>query len=245
MTGRVVSVGIGVTLALVAAAIVAGPKLLRHDPDAVGAAAPATAMAALAQPGEQPNAPAVGTPPEVPRKAPELAVQLVSGQQLTGQQVLLSQFRGKVVLIEFVHTTCPHCQHDSEIVEQLYKELGPRGFQPVGVAFNDNATLLVEDFVKMLGLTYPVGVASRDTVLGYLQHSYLEPLYVPQMIFVDRKGIIRAQHGGIGDDFLKDDPEKHQLEQNLRIQIEELLKASAPHKKGQTSSLRVRLPHQA
>jgi len=239
-------VGIGVALALAAAAIVAGPKLLRHEPDSVGAAAaPATAMAAVAQPPQQPNAPVMGTPPEVPRKAPELAVQLVSGQQLTGQQILLSQFRGKVVLIEFLHTTCPHCQHDSAIVEQLYKELGPRGFQPLGVAFNDNATLLVEDFVRMLGLTYPVGVASRDTVLGYLQHSYLEPLYVPQMIFVDRKGIIRAQHGGIGDDFLKDDPEKHLLENHLRDLIEELLQTPVPHKKGHTSSLRVRLPHQA
>src|ERR1700690_4643496 len=107
---------------------------------------------------------------EIPRKAPELAVQMADGQQL-----LLSQFRGKVVMIDFVHTTCPHCQNASAIVEGLYKEYGPRGFQPLGVAFNDNASLLVPEFVRMLGLTYPVGVASRDTVLEYLQHSMAEP----------------------------------------------------------------------
>jgi len=154
---------------------------------------------------------------DVPRKAPELAVELVNGGQ-----VLLSQFRGKVVLIEFVHTTCPHCQHDSLIVEKLYKELGPRGFQPIAAAFNDNAIMLVPDFVKLLGLTYPVGVAPRDTVIEYLQHPSAEPFYVPQMVFVDRKGFIRAQHGGI-DDFLKDD-----IEQHLRDLIEPLLKESAP-----------------
>jgi len=164
---------------------------------------------------------------DVPRKAPELAVQLVSGEQL-----LLSQFRGKIVMIDFVHTTCPHCQNASAIVERLYKEYGPRGFQPLGVAFNDNASLLVPDFVKMLGLSYPVGVASADTVHEYLQHSYAEPLYVPQMVFVDRMGEIRAQHGGPGDDFLKGDIEKH-----IRDQIEALLKGPAPRlrKSGQAS----------
>jgi thiol-disulfide isomerase/thioredoxin len=174
---------------------------------------------------------------EIPRKAPELAVQMTDGQQ-----VLLSQFRGKVVMIDFVHTTCPHCQSASAIVERLYKEYGPRGFQPVGVAFNDNAGLLVPDFVKMLGLTYPVGVASRETVLEYLQHSYAEPLYVPQIVFVDRAGEIRAQHGGINDDFLKGDVEKH-----IREQVEPLLKepAPAPHKKGQASRQRARLPQKS
>jgi thiol-disulfide isomerase/thioredoxin len=174
---------------------------------------------------------------DIPRKAPELAVQLVSGQQL-----LLSQFRGKVLMIDFVHTTCPHCQNASTIVERLYKEYGPNGFQPVGVAFNDNASLLVPDFVKMLGLTYPVGVASNDTVHEYLQHSYAEPLYVPQMVFVDRTGMIRAQHGGIGDDFLRGD-----IEQHIRDQIEALLKepAANQHKKAQASGQHARLPHQS
>jgi peroxiredoxin len=172
---------------------------------------------------------------DVPRKAPELAIQLVNGEQL-----LLSQFRGKVVMIAFVHTTCPHCQHDSAIMERLYQELGPRGFQPLDVAFNDNASMLVPEFVKMLGLTYPVGVAPRDTVMEYLQHSYAEPMYVPQMVFIDRKGVIRAQHGGI-DDFLKTD-----LEKNIREQIETLLKETAPaQKKGQSSRARARLPHQS
>jgi peroxiredoxin len=155
---------------------------------------------------------------EIPRKAPELAVGLVNGQQL-----LLSQFRGKVVLLEFLHTTCSHCQQSSAMIDRLYKELGPRGFQPIGVAFNENATALVPDFVRQLGLTFPVGVAPRDTVIDYLQHSMMQPLFVPQMIFVDRKGVIRAQHGG-EDEFLKN------LEPNVRNEIETLLKEPAPAK---------------
>jgi peroxiredoxin len=148
---------------------------------------------------------------DVPRNAPELAVQMGGGRQL-----LLSQYRGKVVLLEFLHTTCPHCQQSSALIQQLSKEFGPRGFQPVGIAFNDNAAALVPEFVRQLGLTFPVGSAPRDTVIQYLHHPMAKPLYVPQMIFVDRKGVIREQHGG-EDDYLKN------LEPNLRASIETLL----------------------
>ena len=246
MTVRSTSLGIGVAL-LVCAGLLFKICRPRQAAPAQPAAAPiAAGMPTPETPAAAAPAPAAPAPlaltlaslqsGEVPRKAPELAVQLV-----TGEQVLLSQFLGKVVMIDFVHTTCPHCQNASTIVERLYKEYGPRGFQPLGVAFNDNASLLVPDFVKMLGLSYPVGVASRDTVIEYLQHSYAEPLYVPQMVFVDRTGMIRAQHGGVNDDFLKGDVEKH-----LRDQIEPLLNepASSQRKKGQASQRRARLPHQ-
>jgi peroxiredoxin len=147
---------------------------------------------------------------QIPRPAPELTVPLPDGRQIS-----LSQYRGKVVLLAFVHTTCPHCQHDSSIIEQLYKEYGPRGFQPIDVAFNTGAAALVPDFVSQLGLTFPVGTAQQSDVMTYLQYSYAEPLYVPQMVFIDRKGVIRAQHGGM-DDFFKD------VEPNLRSLIESL-----------------------
>lgn len=160
---------------------------------------------------------------EVPRKAPELAIQLP-----TGQHVLLSQFRGKVVLLEFVYTTCPHCQASSTIVERLYKELGPRGFQPLAMAFNPDAEKLVADFTRQLGLTFPVGFGARDTVIEYLQYPMVQPVYVPQMVFVDRKGVVRAQHGG-EDDFFKNQ------EANLRTQIEALLQEPAGKQRSSVS----------
>ena len=165
---------------------------------------------------------------EIPRKAPEIAVQLPDGQQL-----LLSQFKGKVVLLEFLHTTCPHCQQSSMFLERLTKELGPKGFQPIGVAFNDNAAQLVPDFIKQMALTVPVGVPvgpnPREIVLTYLQHSMLKTLYVPQMVFIDRKGVIRAQHGG-DDDFFQN------LEVNVRNQVEALLKEPVPARKARTAA---------
>jgi peroxiredoxin len=156
---------------------------------------------------------------EVPRPAPEFVIKLTSGQQ-----ILISQYRGKVVALEFLATTCPHCQTCSALLERLYKEYGPRGFQPLGVAFNEMAGLLVPDYIKNLQLTFPVGISERDPVLNYLQHPSIMRLMVPQLIFIDRKGIIRAQHGGEAD-FFKDE------EKNMRAAIEALLKEPAAARK--------------
>ncbi len=137
-----------------------------------------------------------------------------------GKQVLLSQLKGKVIALEFLLTTCPHCQNASALLEKMYKEFGPKGFQPVGVAFNDMAVLLVPDYVKQLGLTYPVGVASREEVTTYIQHPLAEMLWVPQLLFIDKNFVIRGQYTGT-DDFFKNE------EANMRNTIQKLLSEPA------------------
>ncbi len=156
---------------------------------------------------------------QVPRPAPEFPIRLVDGHVLS-----LSQFRGKVVALAFVQTTCPHCQHLSVLLNRMYKEYGPRGFQVLGVAFNPMATLLAPDFVKALDLTFPIGVGLHEEVESYLQHPPLEILYVPQLVFIDRQGIIQAQYAG-QDDFFKEPAD----EPNLRHQIEALLGPPGGH----------------
>lgn len=148
---------------------------------------------------------------EVPRPAPELVI-----RQVNKPQLLLSQFRGKVVAVEFLQTTCPHCQDCSALLNKMLQEYGQRGFQPIGIAFNEMATMLVPDYVNQLGLKFPVGVGTREEAISYLQHPVVEMMYVPQLIFIDRKGIIRAQYAGQSDFFKNEEP-------NMRKQIEALL----------------------
>ncbi len=83
----------------------------------------------------------------------------------------MSQYRGKVVALEFIHTTCPHCQAASKEMTKLQEEFGARGLQAIDVAVNPNADLLVENFVKDFKVGFPVGyvsVKSRCTVLWAL-----------------------------------------------------------------------------
>ena len=151
----------------------------------------------------------------VPRPSPEYAVKLT-----TGQQLLLSQYRGKVVALMFVATTCPHCQQTCRLMEKLSREYGPLGFQPLAVAFNDMAMMLLPDFVKQANVTFPIGYDLRDTVFAYLDRSPILKTFVPIQIFIDRNGVIRAQH--LGDDqFLANQ------ERNTRTIIEQLLKEPA------------------
>lgn len=159
-------------------------------------------------------APAFAIPP-VPRPAPEFAVQLPDGSQ-----TLLSSLRGKVVCLMFIHTTCPHCQHATQVMTKLYAEYGPKGFQPVAVAFNTMAKMLVPDFDRNFQISFPVGYAEPDTVMSYLGISMMERSVVPQILWIDRKGVIRSQTPPMGD-------EKLLSETYWREEIETLLKEPA------------------
>jgi hypothetical protein len=110
----------------------------------------------------------------------------------------------------------------------MYKEFGPQGFQPIGAAINDNAQALVPEFIIKLGLTYPVGVTPREMAYDFLGYDPnvpgAGPLLMPQLVFIDRKGVVRAQYPG-DDNFFKEAEET-----NMRNQIEALLKDSGTTK---------------
>jgi peroxiredoxin len=160
---------------------------------------------------------------DVPRRSPEFAINMADGRQ-----ILLSQYRGKVVAMTFILTTCPHCQKTVGILNKLQGEYGPRGLQVLASAIEDMAKMNLPDFIKRFQPAFPTGYSARDSVIEYLQHPAMLQLYVPQMVFIDRQGTIQAQFGG-QDPFFVDDPAKNQSqEKNMRDAIEKLLKEGSP-----------------
>ena len=160
---------------------------------------------------------AFAAPPAVPRQSPEFVISAPGGRQ-----VLLSQYKGKVVALEFLFTTCPHCKHEATLITKLTVELGPKGFQPVGVAINPMAGMLVGDFIRETGASFPVGSSEKEPALDYLGISLMERWVVPQLVLIDRKGMIRYQTPPMG-------AEEVQNEAWLRGKIEELLKEPVAH----------------
>jgi len=154
--------------------------------------------------------------PPTPRKAPELTI-----VEPGGKQTLLSSYKGKVVLLAFIFTTCPHCQATCGTLTKLQGELGTKGFQPLAVAFNDNAGMLVSSFIQTFHPSFPVGYAGRPTVTDYLQldDTGKVPWMVPQIVLIDRKGMIVEQSSPKGTEEL-------QTEDSLRKKITDLLGAS-------------------
>jgi thiol-disulfide isomerase/thioredoxin len=149
---------------------------------------------------------------QVPRPAGEFAITMPNGQI-----TLLSQYAGKVVVLAFIHTTCPHCQHTAGVLSAIQNEYGPRGVQFLAAAFNPDAAQLVPGFIAQFKPTFPVGSAERESVMEYEQASMAKPNYVPVLIFIDRNRVIRAQHTG-GDDFFKDQ------DKSIREMLDTLLK---------------------
>ena len=148
----------------------------------------------------------------VPRPAKELVAVDPAGKQLH-----LSAFKGKVVLIQFLSTTCMHCQAAARMYSKLQTELGPKGFQAFGVAFNEEsqAPEAVRFFAMSNGVTFPVGAAPRDAVLGFLGISVMTPLRVPQIAIVDPKGVVRVQSASLGSPELQDETQVRALILNL------------------------------
>jgi peroxiredoxin len=138
---------------------------------------------------------------------------------------LLSSFKGKVVVMEFLFVKSQHCVRLAQTLNKLNGELGPRGFQAVGIAFDapdprKTGGEYLAALLDSLKLSYPVGYASAGAVDAYLGRSGNELLAIPQLVVIDRAGVIRAVTGSRVDPKLED-------ENSLRALIEGLLKERA------------------
>jgi peroxiredoxin len=143
--------------------------------------------------------PLASAQPPLPRKAPEITI-----VEPSGNKIPLSSYKGKVVVLALVSTICPHCQKECEMLTQLYSEMKPKGVQMAAIAFNDNAAVLVPGFIRDHGVMFPVGSAKQETVLDFLGFSVMDRYNVPQVAVIDKKGMIRAQSGPMGDTNLQD-----------------------------------------
>jgi peroxiredoxin len=153
----------------------------------------------------------------VPRAAPALTV-----TDLMGQKQDLSQFKGDVVVIEFLLVRCSGCLRTAQTINKLYGEMGGRGFQPVGVVFDEGMSApVVRDLAQILKLSYPVGYTTSDDVDRYLARAVSERFQAPQLVVIDRAGVIRAQSRPSGETSLTD-------ENYLRSLVGTLLYERAP-----------------
>jgi len=160
---------------------------------------------------------------EIPRPAPDLAIPLPNGKQ-----VKVSDYRGKVLCLMFILTTCPHCQDTTKMWEKIYPELAPQGFEVVEAAINDNPD--VPGFVSQFKVPFPVGTAGVIPAWDYLQYPHEKRALVPFLVFIDRKGVIRAQYTGADEAFFDNQQEQHMRDEAEKLLNEGAGKAKPKHK---------------
>ena len=92
--------------------------------------------------------------PSGPAGAPEAAAPL-SGKALNGKIVSLSDYKGKVVLVDFWATWCDPCKYEIPELVKLQAKLGPKGFAILSVSMDEDVAE-VPPFVKSMKINYPV-----------------------------------------------------------------------------------------
>ena len=162
----------------------------------------------------------------LPRPAGEFSISTTAGKP-----VLLSQYKGKVVALMFFLTYCSHCQKIAGFLIEDQKQYGPRGFQVLASAVEEGAAANVPGFLKKFNPPFPVGFNVRQPVVDFLQRPIADRLLMPQVVFIDRQGVLREQYSGESP-FL----DEAKAAQNLRAKIEELLRPPAAPKKGPAKS---------
>jgi peroxiredoxin len=153
----------------------------------------------------------------IPRKAPDFAINLTNGRQVT-----LAQQKGKVVVLAFILTGCPDCQRTVQVLIRNQNEFGPRGLQVLASSIEEKARTNVPEFVRQFNPPFPVGFSQQRAALDFMQHPPMVGPIMPLLVFIDREGVIRAQYEGY-EPFLAAD----QVEKNVRAKILELLNQGA------------------
>lgn len=136
-----------------------------------------------------PEAPRVANVPTASPSA--LETRLVNAAGGTGQ---LSDWKGKVLVVNFWATWCPPCLKEIPEFMRVQTELGPRGVQFVGIAVDDLTK--VQQYVQRQGMNYPTLVGELDAMeLGKALGNEMGAL--PYTVVFDRHGnIVKAELGG-------------------------------------------------
>jgi peroxiredoxin len=114
-------------------------------------------------------------------------------QTLDGQTVRLADFDGKVLLIDFWATWCGPCRKQIPHLKSLYTELGPLGFEILGVAVGDREDS-VRRFVEQIAIDYTTCMGTNQIVTDFGNFSS-----IPTAFLVDRDGNIAARYVGLQD----------------------------------------------
>jgi thiol-disulfide isomerase/thioredoxin len=133
---------------------------------------------------------AFGAPVSVLRqevKAPQFAL-----KDLNGRIVRLSDYKGKVVLINFWATWCPPCRAEMPDLVRLQREHGKEGLQIIGITYPPEQRGRVRRFARGLKVNYPIILGTREIKARFSSDETL-----PLTIVINRDGKVIEIISGI------------------------------------------------
>ena len=112
-------------------------------------------------------------------------------KDLDGKTVKLSDFKGKVVLLNFWATWCPPCRQEIPDLVALQNQYKDQGLVVIGVSVDQNGPAAVKSFATRMKINYPIVMGDEKTAVAY---GNIEA--IPTTFFIDRAGNVAGAHRG-------------------------------------------------
>lgn len=103
-----------------------------------------------------------------------------------GENVSLSDYRGKVVILHFWATWCPYCKRLQPGLDALYQEYQEQGLALLGISFNEDDDARPQQALNKRGHNF------KTLVKGGRVAALYEVRGTPTTFFIDRQGRLRA-----------------------------------------------------
>lgn len=113
--------------------------------------------------------------------------------ELHGSSVRLSDYRGKVVLLDFWATTCGGCRIEIPWFVEFSERYKGKGLVTLGVALDDDGWKAIWPFAAQQKMNYPVLLGNEDVINRYAIEA------MPKTLLIDRQGKIASTHVGLVD----------------------------------------------
>jgi len=126
-----------------------------------------------------------------PDTAPDFKLDTLDGKPLS-----LSEWHGKVILLNFWATWCGPCRAEIPDLIELQKKYQDR-LQIIGLAFEDEDVADLKKVVAKTGINYPVAIAPFDIRMKYGGIAAL-----PTSFMLDSEGRVMQKHEGLRDPLL-------------------------------------------
>lgn len=113
-------------------------------------------------------------------------------KDIDGKVIKLSDFKGKVVLLDFWATWCGPCKIEIPWFKEFERSYKDQGLVVLGIAMDDEGWVVVKPFLRQLAVNYRVVMGSDSTADLYGGISAL-----PTTFLIDREGKIGSTHVGL------------------------------------------------
>lgn len=126
---------------------------------------------------------------------PRTSAPPLSLKDASGKSIRLSDYKGRVVLLDFWATWCTGCKLEIPWFIEFEKKYRSQGLAAVGVAVDDEGWQTIKPYLVQHPISYPVVLGNMDV----LQRTFGLPASLPVTLLVDRRGRIASTHAGVVD----------------------------------------------